>query len=182
MSLNHTSIYAELTEEHFQSIGKIVVEWSNIEFLLGILLTRLLVTPDFVGRSYTDHMSAFKVQEAIKEGVEIHKGRYNFNLISKSSLKEITAINERITLLRGARNKFAHFCWSRNTDEEIFGTNFSGGLPNSNKHKKSFVTFSTAELDEFYKEAYGIVEELSSIIDSLPEISEEGLSKKTCDT
>ena len=76
MPLNHTSQYAELTDDHFKAIGKIVVEWSNIEFLLSVLLSRLLVTPEFLGRSYTDHMNAVKLQEAVKEGVEIHKQRY----------------------------------------------------------------------------------------------------------
>lgn len=41
MPLNHNSIYAELTDCHFKLIGKIVVEWSNIEFLLGVVDSRI---------------------------------------------------------------------------------------------------------------------------------------------
>jgi hypothetical protein len=50
MPLNHTSEYAELTNEQFALIGRLVIEWSNIEFLLGVLLSRLLFMPEFVGR------------------------------------------------------------------------------------------------------------------------------------
>jgi len=178
MPLNHTSIYADLREEHYIAIGKIVVEWSNIEFLLGVLLSRLLVTPEFLARSYTDHMSAVKLQEAIKESVEIHRQRYGCKLISDEKLQQIASINSRVTILRASRNKFAHFCWSRSTDEKIFGTNFSGGIPESKKHKKSFITYTVSELANFNSEAYQIVDELSLIVEALPVIEEDGLTRK----
>lgn len=178
MPLNHTSQYAELTDEHFTAIGKIVVEWSNIEFLLGVLLSRLLITPEFLARSYTDHMSAVKLQEAIKEGVEIHKQRYGCKSIAENELDQILSLNNRVTGLRSTRNKFAHFCWTRSTDDEIFGTNLSGGVPNSKKHKKSYITFTVAELSRFHEEAYKIVDELSSLVQFLPEMEEDGLTSK----
>jgi len=176
--LNHTSQYAELTDEHFQAIGKLTVEWSNIEFLLGVLLSRLLVTPEFLARTYTDHMSVAKRQEAIKEASEIHRYRYRHRLISEEQMKQIVDINNQITQLRSTRNKFAHFCWSRNNDGEIFGTNLSGGIPEGSKYRKSFVSYTVAELAEFHQKAYAIVDELSVLIHSLPEMEEKGLSKK----
>ena len=178
MPLNHISIYSELTDEHFKSIGKIVVEWSNIEFLLGVLLSRLLVTPEFLARSYIDHMSAVKIQRAIKEGVDIHRVRYSCKIISEAVLDEITAMNNRVTALRATRNKFAHFCWSRSTDDEIFGTSFSGGTSDSKKHKKSYVTYTLSELSSFYSEAYEIVDKLSFLVESIPIMEEDGLTKK----
>lgn len=178
MPLNHTSQYAELTDGHFKAIGKIVVEWTNIEFLLGVLLSRLLVTPEFLARSYTDHMSAVKLQESIKEGAEIHKHRYDCKLISENELEQITNINNRVTMLRSTRNKFAHFCWTRSNDEEIFGTNLSGGVPSGKKHKKSYITFTVSELSNFHKEAYELVDELSSLVQTLPEMEEDGLTNK----
>lgn len=178
MPLNHSSQYAELTDEHFRAIGKLTVEWSNIEFLLGELLARLLVKPVFLARTYTDHMSGAKRQEAIKEACEIHRYRYGYKLISEEQIKKIQAINNQITPLRSARNKFAHFCWSRSNDEEIFGTNFCGGTPEGSKHRKGFVSFTVTELSDFHQEAYAIVDVLSEEIQKLPEMREEGLSLK----
>lgn len=123
-------------------------------------------------------MSAVKIQEAIKEGVAIHLTRYRCKIISHAVLDEITDINNKITAVRAIRNKFAHFCWSRSTDDEIFGTNFSGGTPDSKKHKKSYITYTLSELSSFYSEAYEIVNKLSSLIDSLPTMEEDGLKKK----
>lgn len=178
MSANHSSKCSELTEEHHKIIGKIVVEWANIEFLLRSLLTRLLLTPAFLGRSYTDRMNAVKLQEAIKEAVDIHKTRYRYRVISKTVLDEINHLNDKINGLRAMRNKFVHFCWSRNTDEKIFGTNYSGGTVDSKKHKKSFIVYSVSELEEIYNEAYKIVDHLHSITYSLPELDEDGLHSK----
>ncbi|WP_228344477.1 hypothetical protein [Venatoribacter cucullus] len=178
MPLNHSSQYAELTDEHFQAIGKLTVEWSNIEFLLGELLSRLLVTPAFLARTYTDHMSGAKRQEAIREACEIHRYRYGYKLVSEEQIKQIQIINNQITHLRSTRNKFAHFCWSRSNDEEIFGTNFCGGIPEGSKHRKSFVSFTVTELAEFHKKAYAIVDLLTEAIQNLPEMQEEGLTSK----
>jgi hypothetical protein len=123
-------------------------------------------------------MSGAKRQDAINEACKLHSYRYNYNLINKEQIKKILDINNRITPLRTARNKFAHFCWSRSNDEEIFGTNFSGGVPEGNKYKKSFVSFTVAELDELHKKAYAIVDVLSDITQNLPAMEEEGLSLK----
>lgn len=178
MPFNHSSQYAELTDEHFQAIGKLTVEWSNIEHLLGVLLSRLLVTPAFLARTYTDHMSGAKRQEAIKEAVEIHRCRYGYKLVSEKHIKHILDLNSQITHLRLIRNKFAHFCWSRSNDGEIFGTNLSGGIPEGRKHKRSFVSYSVAELAEFHQTAFALVNVLSDLIPSLPEMEEEGLTSK----
>ncbi|MEK0361589.1 hypothetical protein [Pseudomonas sp. CBC3] len=178
MPLNHSSQYAELTDEHLRAIGKLTVEWSNIEFLLGELLSRLLVTPVFLARTYTDHMSGARRQEAIREACEIHRYRYGYKLVNEAQIKQIQAINNQITPLRSTRNKFAHFCWSRSNDQEIFGINSSGGIPEGNKHRKSFVSFTVTELAEFHKKAYAIADLLSDVIQKLPEMEEEYLTSK----
>lgn len=178
MPLNHSSQYAELTDEHFQAIGKLTVEWSNIEFLLGVLLSRLLLTPEFLARTYTDHMSGAKRQEAIKEAAEIHRYRYGYKLVSEDQIKQILDISGQITQLRSTRNKFAHFCWSRSSDGEIFGTNLSGGIPKGRKYRNSSVSYTVAELANFHQKAYAMVDVLSELIQSLPEMEEEGLTSK----
>ena len=84
-------------------------------------------------------------------------------------------MNKRITDFRIIRNKFAHFCWSRQSDEKIFGTNFSGKIPKNNKRNKDSIVITVDELNDRYREAYNIVEELQNIIDKLPEIKEDNL-------
>lgn len=178
MSLNHTSQFAELTDDQFSLIGKVVVEWANIEFLQNLVLSRLIFSPEFISRTYTDRMSAVNVQDAIKESVDLHRHRYAAKIINEEILTEIERINQEVHKARTHRNKFAHFCWTRSTDEEIFGTNFSGGLPKSKKHKKSFVVIKNEELNALYKESYELVDTLSQILKKLPELNEEDLVLK----
>jgi hypothetical protein len=172
MPLNHTSQYSELTDEQFSLVGRLVVEWSNIEFLFGVLLGRLLFTPEFLGRIYTDEMSASRVQEAIKKAVEIHRHRYGFRIVPSEILDEIVKLNSDVEKLRGLRNRFSHFCWCRTTDEEIFGSGLSGFVPPSKRVDKDSMKVSVTELRDIYRDAYQLVERLSGVIQKLPETDE----------
>lgn len=172
MPLNHTSQYAELTDEQFALVGRLVVEWSNIEFLLGVLLGRLLLTPGFLERIYTDEMSAHRIQEAIKKAVEIHRHRYRFGVVASETLDEIVKLNADIEKFRGLRNRLSHFCWSRSNDEEIFGSGFSGFVRPSKRADKDSMTISVTELGEICRNGYQLVERLSEVIQKLPETDE----------
>ena len=173
MPLNHTSKYAELTEEQFALIGRVVVEWSNIEFLLGVLLSRLLFTPEFLGRVYVDEESASRVQGAIKKAVDIHRHRYGSKMVAAEILDAILQLNADIERFRGVRNRFSHFCWSRSTDDAIFGSGLSAFVPPSRRVKKDSMTVSVTELKAIHGDAYQLVERLSEVIQGLAEVSEE---------
>jgi hypothetical protein len=173
MSLNHTSQYAQLTDGQFASIGRIVVEWANIEFLCKQVLAHLMLCPSFPSRTFTDRMNAFSVQDAIVEGIELHRIRYAARIIAEPILGEIEQLNRQIHDARGNRNRFAHFCWSRSTDEEIFGTNFSAGHPDSKKHRKSYSTMTTKDLDDLYQASHLLVESLEAVIARLPQVTED---------
>ena len=173
MSLNHSSQYAELTPRQFEAIGRLMVEWSNIEFLLGVLLSRLLRTPEFLGRVYTDELMAVRVQSAIEKAVAIHRYRYGARLVPEDILNEIAALNSEIERIRGKRNKFSHFCWCRSNDEEIFGSGLSGHVPPSRRLDKDSIVVSLTELDEMYKQSYSVVSRLSELAIRLPEVPEK---------
>ena len=101
MPLNHSSSYADLTPRQFEAIGRFVVEWSNIEFLLGTLLSRLLRTPEFFGRVYTDELMAVRVQSALEKAISIHRHRYRCRVVSEDVLNEIATLNSEIEKIRG---------------------------------------------------------------------------------
>lgn len=173
MPLNHSSQYAELTPRQFEAIGRLVVEWSSIEFLLGVLLSRLLRTPEFLGRVYTDELMAIRVQSAIEKAVAIHRHHYGGCLIPEDILSEITTLNTEIEKIRGKRNKFSHFCWCRSNDDEIFGSSLSGHVPPSKLLNKDSIVVSLEELDEMYKQSYSVVSRLSELTTRLPEVPEK---------
>lgn len=175
MPLNHTSKYAALTDAQYVAIGKVVVEWANIEQLLAALLARLLLTPDFLARTFTDPLMAVRLQESIKEAVAIHITRYDARLISRDTLDEISAVNSSITTLRASRNKIAHFCWFRQSDEVMFGTSFAGGIPTEKSEKKENALLSLVELAEMNEQSFNLVEQLIALLVKVPEIDEDRL-------
>jgi hypothetical protein len=172
MPLNHASQFAALTETQYSALGKIVVEWSNIEYLLGVLLSRLLYTPEYLGRTYADGMTAVRLQSAISEAVAIHKDRYGAKRIAKAQLKLIEDINERVAALRADRNRVSHFCWTRWSDDEIFGTSLTGGVHDAKRKRKANTILKLSELKRLHVEAHALTEELIRIIEDLPKVSE----------
>ena len=175
MPLNHSSKYTELTDNQFLWIGKIVIEFSNIEFLLKNLLSRLLMTSDFLGRTYTDNLNITKIQDSIENALDIHSRRFGENIIDSKKIKEIKDLNARINSIRGERNKFAHYCWSRWDDTAIFGAKMGGQVPKHDKPNKDSRKISNSEMEKIYKTAYDIVDDLMKLVYSLPEIDEKEL-------
>ena len=178
MPLNHSSQYSELTDEQFLLIGKLTLEFSNIEFLLGEVLSRLLVTPSFLGRTYLDRMNVIRIILKIRNAVDLHERRYGYSLISKDNCEEILNILKEIKDIRLLRNKFAHYCWSRWDDEKIFGTDFNGKQADHKKPNKDSKLIANQEIEEMYKKAYQIVDKLENVINNLPELKEEELKDK----
>jgi len=171
--LNHTSKFSELTNRQFEVIGRLVVEWSNIEFLLGVLLSRLLFTPEFLGRVYTDKLTASRLQSGLRKALQIHMHRYQHRVLAENDAQEIVALNSEIERIRGKRNKFSHFCWCRSNDEEIFGSGLSGFVPPAKELKKDSMVVSVQELEELYKQSYSLVDRLSAVVARIPAIDEE---------
>ncbi|MGM0430773.1 MAG: hypothetical protein ACQEQ2_10815 [Pseudomonadota bacterium] len=170
--LNHGK-YSDLTAEQYELLGRNFIEWSNVEFLLGVLLSRLLFTPEFLGRTYSDEMSGVKLENAVKNALDIHRHRYEARIVSEQLSSEIGALVREAAVHRAFRNKLAHYLWMRSNDQEIFGSRMSGKLPKANG-KNDSMKVSIYELREKYQSARDLVAKLKRIvIDALPKIEEK---------
>ncbi len=154
-------------------IGMFVSEWATAEFFLGLILGRLLLAPEYLSRTYTDSLGAAQIQDSISQAVGIQKERYRGHLIADDLLDEILALNKKIKQLRALRNKFAHLCWMRDSDEKIFGTNFTGAALGDKRHKRSFASLTVVEIRQQYQELFCAVERLQAIVKKIPGVSEE---------
>ncbi len=149
-----------------------MVEFSNLDYQLGILLNRLLITPQFLGLTYTDQLMATKKIIAIENAIDIHLKRYDCRIFSKDILQESLKIIREIKGFKSLRNKFAHYCWSRWSDDKIFGTQMNGKLPNYEKPNKDSITITNSELIRQYEKSYNLVESLEKIIEQIPVFEE----------
>ncbi len=169
MPLSHSSQYADLTEEQYACIGRIMVESSNLEHLVERLLVRLAGSPDFLGLSLTNPLSATRRLEALKTLVDVHRRRYNCHLVDSAVLDEIDQAQQGIDSLRIDRNRFAHYCWCRQDNERIFGIKFTGKQPDVRKPGRDCVVFTLTELDDMIADMKILVEHLEALLEQLPE-------------
>ena len=150
MPLSHTSIYSELTDNQFLLIGKLTVEFSKIEFLLSQILSRLLITPSFLSRTYTERMNVNSIIEKIKNAIDIHSRRFNYQIIPENLFNSIAEKVNEANQIRINRNKFAHHCWCRVSDEKIFGTEFLSRQFKLSKPNQGSIEISIIEIEELY--------------------------------
>lgn len=172
MSIPHTRS-SQLTDEQYSIIGKLLTEFSNMDFLLGLLLNKLLITPDFIGRTYTDKMSAQNKIDAINNALVIHRDRYRGKIVNEKLIEEIINLIQDIKGSKNIRNKFAHYIWSRWTDDKIFGTQMSGQLPNLEKPNRDSLTITNKALLKQFQLANRNTEKMVEIIERLPKFEEE---------
>ena len=173
MPINHTSSYANLTSQQFEMIGKILVEWSNIEFLLGVMLSRLLFSPEFLARTFTDSISAVRLLGAISNALDIHEHRYGHKFIDSEVTDSIRDINKKIEGFRLLRNDLAHKCWTRENDDGIFGFFFTSKVPKPDKPFRDSRSISMTQLSEAHEGLFVTVEELQRLIEKIPRMEEE---------
>lgn len=173
MPINHSSQFSDMTDEQYTLIGKIIVEFSNLDFLLGQLLCRLLITPEFLGRTYTDNMYVSKRISAIENALEIHDFRYSNKIVSEVSANDIKSLLRSANNIQKLRNKFSHYCWSRWDDNKIFGTKLSGKVPNIHNPNHDSITIANSELKKEYKKVYELVDAFQLLIDKIPELQED---------
>jgi hypothetical protein len=173
MPFSHSSPYAQLTSQQQACIGRFVTEWANAEFYLGVLLGRLLGTPAYLARTYTDFLGASQMQQAIAQALDIHHHRYVDRLVQDPLAKEIAELNRKIDNLRSLRNKFAHYCWMRNTDQVMFGTPLSGASPDTKRGSRSNIKITIGEIDRAHDELFAINSRLEEIVGAIPEVPEE---------
>ena len=173
MPLNHNSKSAQLTDEQFILIGKLTIEFSNLEYLLGEVLSRLLITPSFLAKTYTERMNVNTIIEKIKNALDLHNRRYNYTIITKVQCHSINIVISEIDKIRLIRNKFAHYCWFRSSDKQIFGTSFSGKQAKLGNKKKDSIILTNHEIKTNYEKAHVLVIRINEILLELPELLED---------
>ncbi len=188
--LNHSSKYSDLTSEQYEGFGRLFVEWSNIEFLLRLILSRLLFTPEFLGRTYSDGLNADRLETGIRNALDIHQFRYGYQIVPEEQVTTLRSLLKDVKKSRILRNKFAHFLWMRISDKEISGHRMSGKPP-PKKGDNDSVRIAVVDLNEAHQKSYELVDKLRKLLLELPEILEEQSlelvratvksSKQTCD-
>jgi len=170
--LSHTSKYSELTDAQFSALGRVLVESSNTEHLLEIIITRLLRAPDYPMLAITSQLGYKQRLEAIKILIDTHRRRYHNKLIDETMLDKLSDLIKQVDQFRIDRNRCAHYLWCRDTDEKVFGIKLTGRHSDSKKPNRDCVTFTVMELNSIATQMHAIVDDLITILEGLPGIEE----------
>ena len=172
MPLSHSK-YSEMTPEQYELLGRFVVEWSNVEYLLGEVLSHLMIIPGFLGRTYNDQMRALDLDKAIRNILDIHEKRYTHVLVTEALCAQVLELVNMAGDLRSKRNKLAHYLWSRWSDQKVFGTRLTGKLPVRGKENRDSWLMTNEQLQEYGSQAHQLVESFLELLPLLPSKNED---------
>ena len=99
----------ELTDDHFKAIGKVAVNWSRLEFLLGRAIAELLGTDLKPGRIITTRLSAENLIEIFKQLAEYRDPNGKFT-------NDLNKLYKCLDKARQKRRLIIHGIWA--ADEE----------------------------------------------------------------
>lgn len=170
--LSHTSQYSQLTDAQFAALGRVLIESSNIEYLVDKILVRLLRAPDYPALAVTHQLGYSQRLRTLTILIEMHLKRYQGKFVEASMLDEINSIAKDVDGFRIDRNRCAHYLWCRSNDDTIFGIRFTGKLPDKKRTSRDSVSFTLSELASMASLMHSLVDRLISIIEQLPETEE----------
>lgn len=172
MPLNHAGEFSELTDEQYQLIGKLTVEWSNIEYLMTVLLARLLLVAEFPARTFTDMSSASNLERQLQVALDLHHWRYGDRVISEVLQDRVKQTLDAISKARPLRNALAHYCWCRSNDQQLFGSAFLGNPIKNGMENKGTKVLEVSEMKQAHNIMHELTETLCQLTQDLPRVDE----------
>lgn len=169
MPLNHTGAFADLTEVQYAAIGRVMVESSNLEHLVERLLIRLVRSPDFLGLTLTNPIGSVRRLDALKTLIDVHRRRYRCHFVESTVLDELQNAAKDVDKFRIDRNKFAHYCWCRESDDKVFGVKFTGKQPVLKSPAKDCIVLTLSDLNEIVSEMRALAGRLQTMLNRLPQ-------------
>lgn len=102
---------ARPSPEALLAIGSVATEWSILEHMLQVVLTRLALTAQFPVFAVTSDLSIDNRIRAIKSLIALHRDRYGYRLADKELLDALAGQLPVIAALKTRRNVIVHSVW-----------------------------------------------------------------------
>ncbi len=101
-----------LTERQYAAIGRVAALWSEVEWALERILSRLALVPSLLGYILTDKLGPDNRIGAIRSLIEVHKIKYA-GLIDDALLTEIREYLASLGTMKDDRNYIVHSVWAK---------------------------------------------------------------------
>jgi hypothetical protein len=104
-----------------QAIGRVATTWSVLERVLGILLSRLAMAPEFSAFALTKDLGLDNQIKAIKTLISLHIERYHQMVVTPGLEDVITNMIPDFFALKEKRNILTHTVWFTMGKDKISG-------------------------------------------------------------
>jgi hypothetical protein len=119
--LERTLLEAEFrpTIEHLQAIGAVAFAWSVLERVLGILLARLALAPEYPTLALTKQLSAVDQIRVLRTLIPLWRERYLGALANDALIEDIAKFPAQLEKLKDERNVIVHTVWIKKNSETV---------------------------------------------------------------
>jgi hypothetical protein len=107
-----------LTVRQYAAIGRVAALWSEVEWAMERILSRLAIVPSLLGYVLTDKLGPDNRINAIYGVINVHKLKYP-GLLDAVLLTEIEEYLPALSTMKGDRNYIVHSVWARASEHEL---------------------------------------------------------------
>jgi hypothetical protein len=160
-----------LNAEQLQAIGRIATTWSVLERVLGILLSRLMMAPEFSASALTKDLSLDNQIKAIKSLLSLHIERYHRSIVTPGLEEVISNMIPDFFALKEKRNSLTHTVWFAMGKDKISGLR-SKPTTMSNAATSESPKWSTVEINAVADEIQKLSDAMYLVAQILPAVDE----------
>ena len=103
--------FSRPTKGQHEILGRIATSFSVLERILGMMLARLSLAPDYPTMALTKDLSLDNQLKAVKILLDLHGQRYAEKIMTKALRDEMASIPSKIATLKDERNVAIHTVW-----------------------------------------------------------------------
>lgn len=155
-----------LTDDHFKAIGRISVNFSNLEFMMKLCVNYLVGGGQDEGLMLTAHLGFLQLTTVL------HQLYRRKNVTDSARLTEIDALVGHIDTARISRDTIVHSNWFYAEDGEAFGFKFPRGRPKW--FSPTVSKMKPSDLEDVAKTIKNLTDEVGAL---LIEVSDGSITK-----
>lgn len=162
--------HARPAAEHLQAIGRVATAYSVLERVLGMVLARLVLAPDFPTMAITKDLSMDNHLKALRTLIQLHEERYHSKIASKDLTHILANMATDVAKLKDERNIIVHTCWYRMGDK-LIGLS---GRPATISKVEAYPApeKTTAEINDLARRIETLGDAMFIVVQYLPEVDE----------
>jgi hypothetical protein len=151
--------HAKPNDAQLLAIGKVCATWAVLERIVGMLISRLCMAPEYPTLAILRELSANNQIKALRILIPLHKERYARMMTNEDFIIDLMKMPARLQTLKDKRNEIAHTVWHKWNETEMLAM------------RSRPVTYSVAAAEPAEKNKTSI-ESMNSLSEEIQEVAD----------